>query len=363
MTEAARHFEVAKADLHKTRFVDDALGDLADGDVRLRVDTFGFTANNVTYAVFGDAMSYWSFFPSADPDWGRVPVWGFADVSESAHPDVPVGSRLYGYYPMSTHLDVTPAGVDDRGFFDGSAHRRDLPVVYNHYRFTSTDPLYEAGREGLHMLLSPLFVTGFMLDDFLADNEFFGASTIVFSSASARTTLSTAYLLRKRDAATLVGLTSASNLDRVKDRAAYDEVVGYEDVARIERAPTVYVDVAGDVDVRRSVHDHFGEDLRYSAIVGASHHEALFAPQIDIGGPRPALFFAPDQVRKRTSDWGRDGLDARIGDAWRGFAGWVDGWLDVNEASGPAAVERVYLEVLDGLSDPTVGNVLSLWPT
>src|SRR5690242_13818907 len=69
---------------------------LAPGRVLLAIDAFALTANNVTYAVFGDAMRYWQFFPAHD-EWGRIPVWGFADVVRSAHDDVPVGERVYGY--------------------------------------------------------------------------------------------------------------------------------------------------------------------------------------------------------------------------------------------------------------------------
>ena len=44
--------------------------ELESGRVLLRVDAFAFTANNVTYAVAGDMLSYWSFFP-ARAGWGR----------------------------------------------------------------------------------------------------------------------------------------------------------------------------------------------------------------------------------------------------------------------------------------------------
>ena len=47
------------------------------------MDKFALTANNVTYAAFGDAMHYWKFFPGPDDESGRVPVWGFADVADS----------------------------------------------------------------------------------------------------------------------------------------------------------------------------------------------------------------------------------------------------------------------------------------
>ena len=63
---------------------------LEPGEVRLAVDAFALTANNVTYAAIGDLLQYWSFFPAPDR-WGRVPVWGYADVVESTLDDVPVG--------------------------------------------------------------------------------------------------------------------------------------------------------------------------------------------------------------------------------------------------------------------------------
>lgn len=38
---------------------------LADGPVRVRIDKFALTSNNITCAAFGDAMNYWGFFPLA----------------------------------------------------------------------------------------------------------------------------------------------------------------------------------------------------------------------------------------------------------------------------------------------------------
>ncbi len=67
------------------------------------------TANNVTYAVFGDAMRYWDFFPAPDLDGvpqGRVPLWGFAEVERSRVAGVDEGTRVYGYLPTSSHLVV-----------------------------------------------------------------------------------------------------------------------------------------------------------------------------------------------------------------------------------------------------------------
>src|SRR5262245_63051546 len=117
-------FEVRRDDLRTTRFAETPPARLAPGSGQavLRVDHFAFTANNITYAAAGDLLSYWNFFP-AEPGWGRVPVWGFAEVVASRCDGVREGARFYGYYPMSTHLLVDPTRVGEAGFVDGSAHR------------------------------------------------------------------------------------------------------------------------------------------------------------------------------------------------------------------------------------------------
>src|SRR5262245_3943779 len=120
--------EVDRTDLHHTRIVEDHVNDLPDGGARLRVDSFALTANNITYAAFGDMLQYWNFFP-ADAPWGRVPVWGFADVVDGPHS----GRRVYGYLPMVTELIVQPTRADAGGFVDGTPHRQSMAAAYNRY--------------------------------------------------------------------------------------------------------------------------------------------------------------------------------------------------------------------------------------
>jgi Protein of unknown function (DUF2855) len=125
---------VKRDDLHTCRVVDAELGDLKPDQVRLAIDSFGLTTNNISYAVFGEAMSYWAFFP-AEEGWGRVPVWGFATVEAGGATDLEEGRRIFGYLPPASHLVVTPAAVDARGFVDAARHRADLPAAYNRYAF------------------------------------------------------------------------------------------------------------------------------------------------------------------------------------------------------------------------------------
>jgi hypothetical protein len=77
MTTGQR-FLVRRDDLAQTHLQPfDAGAPPAPGRIRCRIAHFAFTANNITYAVFGESMRYWQFFP-ADDGWGCIPVWGFA---------------------------------------------------------------------------------------------------------------------------------------------------------------------------------------------------------------------------------------------------------------------------------------------
>ncbi len=346
---------VSRADLTATELDDVAMPEPAAGEAVLKVDRVGLTANNVTYAVFGDAMHYWDFFPARD-GFGRVPLWGFADVVASRTDGVEVGQRIFGYYPTSSHLLVQPGAVGDGGFRDMSPHRAALPSPYNGYQLVDTDPAYEKDREDLQALYRPLFFTSFLLADFLADNAFFGAQTAVLSSASSKTAYGTAFLL---EGVRRVGLTSPGNVAFTRSLGCYDEVLTYDEVGQLPTdVPTLYADMAGSAPVRAAVHQHLGEALTHDAVVGATH----FADQASTGalpGPRPAFFFAPDQMVKRRADWGPGGVEERFGQAWRRFAPTVEGWVDVVEGQGPKALRDVWLEVLSGASAPRAGNVLS----
>jgi Protein of unknown function (DUF2855) len=351
-------FQVKRDDLHECRVVESELPELEPGQALLAIDTFGLTTNNVTYAVFGDAMSYWDFFP-ADGGWGRVPVWGFADVAATQHDDVAQGTRLFGYYPPSSHLVVAPDRVDERGFVDSTPHRTALPSAYNSYARVDADPMYDPAHEDEQMLLGPLFFTSFLIDDYLDDNGFFDAGAAVLSSASSKTALALAFLLARRDGVDVIGLTSPSRVGFVEGVGVYDGVVPYDAVRSLPETRAIYVDMSGDAAVRKSVHDRYGDALAHSALVGATHWDRMSGEE-DLPGPNPSFFFAPDHLSKRSADWGRGGLESRMGEAWRPFVEWTTGWLEVKHARAPEAIETAYLELLDGRIDPSSAHVLSM---
>lgn len=355
----AQHFLVQRKDLRQTRVAETRL-EPAPNEVLLAIEKFALTANNITYAVFGEAMQYWNFFPLPKEldGWGRVPVWGFAKVVESKHADIKVGERVYGYFPMSTHLVVQPDKVSEQQFMDGAAHRRALATPYQVYGRLPKDPMHDAAHEDERAILHPLFFTSWLIVDFLSDNQWFGAKQVVIASASSKTALGVAFMARQHGKVKVIGLTSPGNKAFCEKLGYYDEVVTYDAVTSIAKEPSVYVDMAGNGKLLHAVHHHFAEQMKYSCIVGATHWEDR-QTQHALPGAKPQFFFAPTQVVKRTKDWGYPGLQQRLAEGWRAFLPSVSKWLQVRHGKGAPAMKDIYREVLEGRSSATVGQMLS----
>lgn len=357
MAIESKSFEVGRKDLRTTRLHAETLA-CPEGGVLCRIERFALTANNITYGVFGDAMAYWKFFPAPE-GWGRIPVWGFAEVVESKHDAIKAGERLYGYWPMATHVVLQPDKVTDTQFMDGTPYRRPLPTPYQVYMRLARDPLHDPRHEDHRAILHPLFFTSWLIEDFLADNDLFGAQQVVLASASSKTALGVAFLARQHGTRT-IGLTSPGNKAFCEQVGYYDRVVTYDQVAALPAdVPTVFVDMAGDGKLLHAVHHHFGDQLKHSCIVGATHWENR-ATQHQLPGAKPQFFFAPTQVGKRSKDWGYDGLVQRLGAGWMAFLPSVKAWLEVRTGRGPEAVAAVYREVLEGRQPPKLGHMLAL---
>ena len=274
----ATDFVVARNDLQQCKVIDTQLPDAAalpDEALLVKVTRFAFTANNITYAVLGDHLKYWQLFPAPE-GFGNVPVWGFGEVIASKHPGIAAGETLFGYFPMATHLVIEAADVSKRGLRDGAAHRQGVAPVYNAYARVSGDPAF-AGKQGDYQaLLRPLFMLSFLVDDFLAENEFYGAKSVMLSSASSKTAYGLAHLLHARgNGIKVIGLTSAGNTAFVKSLGCYDEVVTYDSVNSMPADSAVaFVDMAGSSELRATLHRHFGDQMKYSGRIGLTHRRS-----------------------------------------------------------------------------------------
>lgn len=354
-------FTIDKQDRYKTYLLDTEVEtDLRPGQVLFRVDRFAFTANNISYVMMGDMLKYWHFFPAAAGQ-GRIPTMGFGDVIASTHDGVGVGTRCFGFYPMSKHLLIEPASASPTSIIDGVPHRAELAVAYNQYQPSTGDAGYSAEYEDELLLLRGLFLTSFLAEDYLSDADLFGAESLVISSASSKTSIALAFVAAQRGRVRTVGLTSERNRDFVAGLGIYDRVVTYDAITDLDgKVPSIYVDMAGNPQITHDVHAHFGANLKFSQAIGGTHWDAE-RDAAAIPGPKPEFFFAPSQIAKRAGDWGPEEFQRRLGAALMTFLKSSRDWLQVRRSYGGEATKRVYAETLAGNVDPATGNIVSLW--
>lgn len=352
------HLLANKQDLADTRWAEQPIPDrsaLDPDQVLLRVDEFALTANNITYAVAGDAMGYWRFFP-AEEGWGRVPVWGFGTVVASNHDAVAEGERVYGYFPLGSHLLITAGKVKAHQLTDVSPHRSELPPVYN--QLVRLDAMPDPDDAAAQMLYRPLFMTSFLLDDFAVSNDFFGAQDVVLTSASSKTALGLGLLLAQRDNVSVIGVTGDGNVDFVRGLGCYDTVVTYATIDQLDSTrKAMSIDMAGNREVLAALHNHYADNLCYSCLVGATHWDHTGAAR-EMAGPEPVGFFAPGHIQNR--DWGPGGLEGSFAPAWEALTDSVSGQIHVVRSNDPREIEACYQRQLAGGVSPSVGYVLSV---
>lgn len=344
---------VPKSDLRATRIDSCEPTPLAPGQARLALDLFALTANNVTYAAMGDSFRYWAFFPAPE-GFGLVPVWGFAVVVESRVDGMHEGERLYGYFPFADQLVVQVDRLTEFGFVDASAHRAGLPPVYNQYERVARDPSWSPAMEPQLALFRPLFTTSFLIDDFVAEQDFFGARRIAFAAASSKTALGAAALLKQRGAVEVVALTSPANAAFCEATGYFDRVTPYSAIDSLPTdAPVALIDMAGDAAVINHLADHLGATFTANLMVGAAHWEGGAG---GVRGPARSLFFAPDRIVQRHKDWGRDGYAERYRAAWGTFSRGL-GWLETVDIKGAEALAKTWTRLASGGVGPAEGLI------
>jgi hypothetical protein len=338
---------VRRDDLRQTELRESEPPPLGEGEARLAVESFALTSNNVTYAALGDMLRYWLFFPAPE-GFGRVPVWGHAKVVESRAAAASEGLRIFGYLPMSSHVVMRFEDDGRGGLMERSAHRAKLPPTYNAYVRASGGE-----DEDWRSVLRPLFMTSRLLDAHLAEA---GAKSAVLTSASSKTAMGLAWLLRRRGTP-VTGITSARGKAQLAGKELYDQLLTYDEAASLAALrPAILVDFAGDAATVAAVHRRLADDLTQSLIVGATHWDVA-RPTEGLPGPQPTLFFAPDVIQRLAgSDEGRVFLGA-FGDDLAAFIA-ANSWLRLVTHRGPEALRDLWREVVDGKGAPDVGLIV-----
>lgn len=356
-------FQVRKAAFTESRVLaSDCEAPLSDGQIRLSIERFGFSSNNITYAAVGERIGYWQFFPvRGDDGWGIVPVWGFGTVTESNSAAITVGERIFGYFPPADSLVVEPTHVAAATFVDGSSHRTQLPAGYNTYRRVAGEVDYNPAFDNERMLLWPLLITSFCLWDSLQQKQWYGAKQLIVVSASSKTAIGLAYAARADDdAPAIVGLTSTRNLDFVNNLSPYDHAASYDTISSIDNSlPAVIVDMAGNPQVLGDLYEHLGENMRHCLNVGLTHWGESATTDVDLRA-RSEFFFAPDHIAARIKEWGPAGFAQRTSDYIAQTTQQCSQWLKITELDGLSALAENYEAVCEGKIAPDKGLVVTM---
>lgn len=326
--------------------------EIVEGELLVKVEKFAYTSNNITYAVAGDMIGYWKFFPPAGdmPDgWGVIPVWGFGEVVQSNVEEIAIGERLFGYFPPAKYLKMKAGKISQSSFMDSSQHRLPLPAGYNRYRRVDNEENYQKSLDSEIMLLFPLHLTSFCLWDALKEKHWHGAEQILILSASSKTSTGLGYALKfDDDTPKVIGITSQRNLDAVKQLNLYDESLSYEKVNEVDASlPTVIVDMSGNNKVLAQLHKHLADNMKFTSNVGLTHWENA-RPQPGIISERSEFFFAPGHIQKRMKDWGPKGFEEKTSDFMRQAAMKTRAWLQIKEIHGLAELAKIHPRVCRG---------------
>ena len=362
-------FQTLKSDLTKSRIINTDLPIIRDREILLKIESFAFTTNNVTYGVAGDTIGYWKFFPAAqnsDNSWGCIPMWGFAEIVESKNQNLDVGERLFGYFPAADSLVLSPVKISDHSFSDGKEHRKELPPVYNNYLRLNGESNYDPSMDPIRALLFPLHITAFCLCDSLEEDQYLGASQILIVSASSKTAIGLAQgLADSKSSPKVVGLTSVTNSKFVEDLGCYDEVISYDQLDKIDYSQgSVIVDMAGNREILGTLHGKLEGNMLKCLTVGMTHWDNETTAEDALGQAmlreRTEFFFAPAHIQKRIGDWGHEGYANKTNLFMTARALQSKNWMQIIEIDGLENFISTYEEVVSGKINPNEGIIVNL---
>lgn len=356
-----RQFQVNRSNLEKHRLMDLPEPEVNDGEILTKIERFALTANNITYGVVGERIGYWNFFPveqRKNQNWGVIPAWGFAKVIKSKAENIKIGERLYGYFPMGSHLVIKPTKASKERLVDASEHRAELPPVYNSYLRVG-EPNEQVDNE--RALLHPLYATSYCLHDFFKDSSWFEAEQVVITSASSKTSIGVGYaLMSDIQAPSSVGLTSPDKVEHVASLGIYDSVVSYDSMLSVDPTKaSVVIDMSGSGDILAKLHIYLGPNMKFCSNVGLTHWSEN-TMKTGFIKERSAMFFAPGHIKKRTEEWGKGEFERKANQFWLSASQKSRTWLSIETINGLDEMVKPFKSLIAGQVPPQDGLIVTV---
>lgn len=347
-------FVVNKEQLEEAKFVKESSPVLTDGEILLKVEQYYLSSNNITYAVIGEKYKYWNFFPKEEP-WGAIPVWAYLSVIESKHPTIEVGECFFGFAPMADSFKVCVGNYTAHGFSDRTAHREGLIALYNYYTKTEAKQLKQ---EGIFLLTKITFPTSFLIHFFLEEEAFFDAQQIVITSASSKTALGLAFLLKKYQDKTgkdIIGITASKNKSFVEQSGYYDKVISYTEIKDVlPQKQSVVLDISGNVDVLVNINALLQEDLKHIARIGITDWTANKEFE---NFPNAVPFVVGDQYKKMLEKLGPQKTTELLMEEQHSFTASIQKIISLSYIK-TVELPIFYQKLLKGTTNPKLGYIV-----
>lgn len=389
--------------------------DCPSNHVLIKVDRFGFSANNVTYQALAEHphFRYFDFHPAPEckassvspKTHGLIPVWGFGTIAKSSHPKIQDGERVYGYFAPARYLlvSLSSSEVTKFSFYVSRPHLPADRRPYNQILRCSADPQYisTSTAEDITMLYRPLFWTSYWCEDWIhCSNYRAGVSHILVSSASSKTAFCLAYLIGKRirraeisENTNIIGLTSKGNVDFTKRLELYHEVLDYDSFTSTHSfqggkdSRWLYVDVAGNEKLNKRINEHFASPytgkLVANIVLGLTNLQPstanttpkkLGTNPFNVSGtsdttntstsafwPREEFFFMPEWLDIRRHQIPVLEIFRLQNQAWKELMEDCTGWVELKRVYGATGVEEAYRKLSKEGLGPDKGLIWSLW--
>ena len=365
-----KEFQTLKNDITKTRILEAEINSdhLENNEIIVQVETFSFTANNISYGVAGDTLGYWQFFPAknnSNDQWGCIPMWGFAKVINSRHLEIQENERLFGYFPPSDYLRLKPTKINKQNFLDSVSHRKDLPIIYNNYLRLDGEIDYDQSTDSVRALLFPLHLTAYCLCDALKCENYYDSDQVIILSASSKTAIGLAQGLSEENIPPKVlGVTSSGNSEFVESLGCYDEVFSYDQMENLDFDKcSVMVDMAGNSSLLEQMTNSLGDNLRKCLTVGATHWQKISSTEEVINTTKDLrfeFFFAPGHAQKRTGEIGQKAFSTYSNKFLKRRSEESKKWMQIKEIKGFDELSNTYDAMLKGDVDPKLGLIINL---
>lgn len=351
-------FVVNKDQLDQTKLVENNTPQLFEGEILFKVDKYYLSSNNITYAVIGEKYKYWNFFPQDSP-FGAIPVWAFLSVIESKHPTIKVGERFFGFSPMTNFFKVSVGNHTPHGFSDVASHRTELIAPYNYY--THIHKQYDGAieEEDFSLMTRITFPTSFLINNFLEEEAFFSAKQIILTSASSKTALGLAFLLKKHQnkyGKEIVGLTSSKNKKMVTKSEFYDKVISYSDLKNeLQKKDSVVLDFSGNSDLLTQLNKLLQTSLKYTTLIGITDWKSnKFFEEL----PATFPFAVGVQYQKLAKKLGPQKATELVMEQQDAFTKAIQKIVSLSYIKDLSSLPVFYQKLLNGETSPQLGYIV-----